>query len=319
MNLINIQTDPAHIRAKGAFNGTSFSPEKREASAIQGYIDHMAAVAAEFEKWATDDNAAQMNEDLERYRAKWVAMENAYLSAHSRIVSTMIAGPSNFPVRSMQKKNDTLHKRTTEALEWQEKAIDRLRSAYNPARIANAPIMADDPDALDKLQAKLDQLKANHELMKAHNKIMRGKGTAAEKMTALTALHGDEAAVIKELKDLAIMGQKVYTFSLTNNGANIKRVEERVAELSKRQAAVDNGAAVLTEQTIANGVTVERDLVDVRLRLRFPNKPSAAVRDLLKSRGFRWSPTQEAWQRQLTNNAEWTLRDLTPKLQEFYP
>lgn len=78
-------------------------------------------------------------------------------------------------------------------------------------------------------------------------------------------------------------------------------------------------AAVLTEATIANGVTVERDLVDVRLRLRFPNKPSAAVRDLLKSRGFRWSPTQEAWQRQLTNNAEWTLRDMTPKLQEFYP
>lgn len=319
MNLINIQTNPSHIRATGAFNGTSFSPEKREASAVQGYIDHMTAVAAEFEKWATDDNAAQMNADLERYRAKWVAMENAYLSAHSRIMSTMIAGPANFPVRSMQKKNDTLHKRMTEAVEWQEKAIDRLRSAYNPARIANAPIMADDPDALDKLQAKLDQLKANHELMKAHNKIMRGKGTAAEKMTALAALHGDESAALKELKSLAIMGQKVYTFSLTNNNANIKRIEGRVKELNTKQAAVASGAAVLTESTIANGVTVERDPADVRLRVRFPNKPVAAVRELLKKHGFRWSPTQEAWQRQLTNNAEWTLRDLTPKLQEFYP
>ena len=316
MNLINIHTDPAHINAKGAFNGTSFSPEKREASAVQGYINHMAAVAAEFEKWATDDNAAQMNADLERYRAKWVAMENAYLSAHSRIMSTMIAGPSNFPVRSMQKKNDTLHKRTTEALEWQEKAIDRLRSTYNPARIANAPIMADDPDALDKLQEKVDALKAYQE---AHNKIMRGKGELSEKSERLIALHGSQELLAKALKSLAVMGNNVYTFQMTNNLANIKRLEGRVSQLSKVKAVVDSGAAVLTEATIANGVTVERDLVDVRLRLRFPNKPSAAVRDLLKSRGFRWSPTQEAWQRQLTNNAEWTLRDMTPKLKEFYP
>jgi hypothetical protein len=319
MTLITIQTDPAHIRAAGAFSGTSFVPEKREANTIKGYIDHMAAVAAEFEKWATADNAAQINADLEQYRAKYVAKENAYLAAHSRVMSTMIAGPSKFPTRMMEKRNATVNKRLNELVEWQEKALDRLRSTYNPARIANAPIMADDPDGVAKLQEKLDQLKANHEKMKAHNKIMRGKGTAAEKMTALTALHGDEAAVIKELKNLGIMGANVYTFALTNNGANIKRIEERVKALSTQQAAVASGAAVLTENTIANGVTVERDPADVRLRLRFPDKPVAAVRELLKKHGFHYSPTQTAWQRQLTNNAEWTLREITPKLQEFYP
>lgn len=319
MTLIAINTDPAHIRAAGAFSGTSFVPEKREANTVQGYINHMAAVATEFEQWATADNAAQINADLEQYRAKYVAKKNAYLSAHGRIMSTMIAGPSKFPTRTMEKRNATVNKRLNELVEWNEKALDRLRSTYNPARIANAPIMADDPDSVAKLQEKLDQLKAAQEKMKAHNKIMRGKGTDQEKIDKLAELHGDKMTVLKELKTLGLMGANVYTFSLTNNNANIKRIEGRIKELSTKQAAVASGAAVLTETAIANGVTVERDPADVRLRLRFPNKPAAAVRDLLKKHGFRWSPTQEAWQRQLTNNAEWTLRDITPKLQEFYP
>jgi len=41
-----------------------------------------------------------------------------------------------------------------------------------------------------------------------------------------------------------------------------------------------------------------------RLELRFPGKPSDAVRADLKSRGFRWSPNAGAWQRQLTDNAK---------------
>jgi hypothetical protein len=106
---------------------------------------------------------------------------------------------------------------------------------------------------------------------------------------------------------------------MTNNLANIKRIEGRIAQLGKVKAVVDSGADVITEATIANGVTVERDLVDVRLRVRFPDKPSADVRTMMKRNGFIWSGKNVAWQRQLTSNAEWSLRQITPKLQEFYP
>ena len=40
-----------------------------------------------------------------------------------------------------------------------------------------------------------------------------------------------------------------------------------------------------------------------RLQLVFDGKPKAEVISKLKSNGFRWSPSNTAWQRQLTSNA----------------
>lgn len=40
-----------------------------------------------------------------------------------------------------------------------------------------------------------------------------------------------------------------------------------------------------------------------RLQIFFDGKPGDSMRDILKSRGFRWAPSVKAWQRQLNNNA----------------
>ena len=40
-----------------------------------------------------------------------------------------------------------------------------------------------------------------------------------------------------------------------------------------------------------------------RLQIIFDGKPDADLRAELKSEGFRWAPSQGAWQRQLTDNA----------------
>lgn len=37
----------------------------------------------------------------------------------------------------------------------------------------------------------------------------------------------------------------------------------------------------------------------MRIRLHFPGKPTPAVIATLKSNGFRWAPSERAWQRQL--------------------
>lgn len=42
-------------------------------------------------------------------------------------------------------------------------------------------------------------------------------------------------------------------------------------------------------------------------QLKFDGKPPQEQREILKKHGFRWSPTQEAWQRQLTPNAEYSI------------
>jgi hypothetical protein len=52
------------------------------------------------------------------------------------------------------------------------------------------------------------------------------------------------------------------------------------------------------------GVRVLENTYVGRLQLIFPDKPSFEIRQQLKKRwGFRWSHDEQAWQRQLNNNA----------------
>lgn len=48
----------------------------------------------------------------------------------------------------------------------------------------------------------------------------------------------------------------------------------------------------------------------MRLQLVFDGKPEDGTRERLKANGFRWSPKNGAWQRQLTDNARRALKAL---------
>jgi hypothetical protein len=49
----------------------------------------------------------------------------------------------------------------------------------------------------------------------------------------------------------------------------------------------------------------------------FDGKPDEKTREILKSNGFRWSPSCMAWQRLLNENAEWTLRRISEREQKY--
>lgn len=57
------------------------------------------------------------------------------------------------------------------------------------------------------------------------------------------------------------------------------------------------------KEYIINGVRILQNTIDNRLQLFFDGKPESAMIDKLKSRGYKWSPRNKAWQRQLTPNA----------------
>jgi hypothetical protein len=45
-----------------------------------------------------------------------------------------------------------------------------------------------------------------------------------------------------------------------------------------------------------------------RLQVKHNTKPEMAMIDSLKHAGFHWSPSQGVWQRQLTNNAVYSVK-----------
>jgi hypothetical protein len=53
----------------------------------------------------------------------------------------------------------------------------------------------------------------------------------------------------------------------------------------------------------AVGYTIERNVQAERVQIFFDEKPDEAMRSKLRGAGWKWSPTNDAWQRKLTGNA----------------
>ena len=61
------------------------------------------------------------------------------------------------------------------------------------------------------------------------------------------------------------------------------------------------------KEIVVNGVRVVQNTEENRLQLVFEGKPSEETRTFLKKNGYKWSPRNSAWQRQLTPNAAWNF------------
>ena len=95
-------------------------------------------------------------------------------------------------------------------------------------------------------------------------------------------------------------------YQLSNNGANIRRLQARLDQLA-RAAKQEH-----KERMIGNsGIKIIENVEANRLQIIYPGKPDAETRAKLKSHGFRWAPSEGAWQRQLNNAARWAAEHVT--------
>lgn len=286
--------------AVGAFNGVSHSPEGRGARAVQGYESECAQDVAKLREQAEKGGTLSLvDEEIARYVAGYRRHACAYLASSSRCVSSFIAGPSNFPVRRMQKRNDIAHKRMVEHSEFRARA---LKAAIRNLRPDLRPIMSGDADAIERLEAELRQAERRQAFMAAANKIVRAFykagyrdassgpewGRYLEKLNELRPL--SEAQAVELLKPDFCGRIGFADYELSNNGANVRRIAARIAGLQVAKAAP------VVERESESGVRLEDDPPANRVRLFFPGKPVEAIRSKLKASGFRWAPSIGAWQ-----------------------
>ena len=153
-------------------------------------------------------------------------------------------------------------------------------------------ISTDDPEAVPKLKEKLEGLERSQLIMKEVNVYYRKHGT----LDGCALLSPDQIEKLKA--DMARCSWLRKPFDLTNTSAEIRRVKERIEDLSKRAETEFSGWEF-------QGGHVEMNRQDNRLQIFFDGKPDADTRAELKGSGFRWAPSVGAWQRQLTDNAIW--------------
>ena len=232
---------------------------------------------------------------LETYCRKLAENMNASYSIEARCPSILISGGGNFPVRKKEKQN-AARDRNLEEWNYIQGLLDKIRS------VGTGGISSDDPQAVEKLEAKLAALETHQEMMKAANAAIRMKDPA--KGDAKLAELGYTPEDIAKLREPDFCGRIGYpAYALQNNNANIRRIRGRIAELKKRTESTPEGWEFDGGRVVVN--TTEN-----RLQVIFDGKPDADVRTELKGEGFRWAPSQGAWQRQLTDNAMRAARRL---------
>lgn len=277
-------SEKAARRANELNSYYTYKPGSATAS-YQAQVD-AAYQLAEEQKAKVDPMYHDKIDDLvDLYARKLADNLNKKYSIDTRVASWLVAGGSNFPTQKKLKQNAASDKNMGEYLHIQG-LLDKIRAT------GTAGISADDRQAVEKLEAKLEELKADQEHMKAVNAYYR-KHKTLEGCPGLTAEGIAELRASME-RDWRKDPVPYPSFHLSNNNANIRRVQQRIDDLKNR------GDFVGWEFP---GGTAEINEGENRLQLFFEEKPTDEQRQELKHNGFKWAPSQGAWQRQLNRNA----------------
>jgi hypothetical protein len=159
----------------------------------------------------------------------------------------------------------------------------------------NNVISSNDPNAVEKLIAKKEACQQLQETMKEVNAHWRRTGTCI-------GAPGITEEQAKKIDNRIVNSQHFWDrvpfsdYSLKNNNAEIKRLDKRIAEVTHFKEVGFSGWEF-------EGGRAEANTEQNRLQLCFDEKPSDGQRSQLKSHGFKWTPSQGVWQRQLTENA----------------
>lgn len=249
------------------------------------------------------DRAEEVYSLADRYARKLADNFNADSRINLMCPSVMIAGPANFPVKKKEKQNRAAERNHQEYQNIQ-KYLEKIRKILYGSDI----IKSDDKDAVEKLQEKLDSLQKRQEQMKAVNAYYRKHKT----LDGCPDLSPEDIERLKQAMkaDWHYQDKPYLSFELSNNNQNIHATKARLERL---KAAKEKET---TDYDTEHFKVVENTEM-MRLQLFFDGKPDVEIREIVKRNGFKWSPKNECWQRQLTNNAKYSLKCLIKQLDQL--
>ena len=284
--------------ARRAYAGISFMCEKR---AEQQQNDYMAILQNFINKFSplavNEEQQKYLEERFKVYKQGVLKHFNIILNAKSRVISPMITGPANFPVRQNQKRMSSEMKRHDEFTEFREKfwkytGKDLLALKTNEEATE---------EEFERLKYEIDH-KLPHSNAGVYGKIER-------------SFKNNPIPAIKALKYF------LTKYKIPKNAKILrlleKPIEEHIKEQEETKEERENKGVqeVFSEGNIAILHNYEIDRVQINFLDN--EKPSEAIRKLLKGNGFKWSPKNGVWQRQLTQNGKWTSERVVKQILEM--
>lgn len=285
--------------AADAYRAISFSSEKRGASTEKWFNE---AIREEYkilsELAVSEPQKEVLNIEFERYQNNFKSKYEAYLHAKSRTMSPMITGPAKFPVRSNEKKMATERKRSEEFDQWSDKAFKAIKKkiafAATPEQMAEQREKSNDKVMAYLLQESASTIGCMTGDLPYSTQLIKG----ALERKIMNFAKGEPDLALRIVNEINLLArEKCNKDVFTSRHKIFKAIETIKEQISQPQEVKGN------EQLYKHDhFEVVNNFSEERVQILFDGKPSVDVRNILKSNGFRWSPRNEAWQRQNTNN-----------------
>jgi hypothetical protein len=289
--------DPAF--ADRAFAGTSWTPERRGYLYRDEYANAVNGLYAEFWPLAkTEEQRSLLAGEMERYRQGYLQRMKAYLASHGNVVSSFIAGPSKFPAARMQKRGRWADNKLNDLVEWDKRARAAIRKSLLDARPPEAKEEAEWTALRREIAGSLTMVSRIDKDGAPYNRPAFTNSIAGR--IERLAKNGEVALVERALAwlDEHNLDSGKPTFTKRHKVWTFADVASEAAQ--KLEARAGKASELIAE---APGIELWADYQLDRAQLIFPDKPSHEMREKLKRSGWKWSPTNGAWQRQLTDSA----------------
>ena len=178
------------------------------------------------------------------------------------------------------------------------------------ASVGKGGISSDDPEAVRKLKDKLASLEETRKLWKRVN--------AAHRAYLKNPASLDTSDLPEARKDVIRTYEPAYSwephpvapYQLTNLGANIRRIRERIEELQDTETAPER------DPIRGDGFQVTEDREENRIRFEFDERPPRETCQLMRRYGFKWNRRLVAWTRHLNNAGRHAAQEVVRKLGE---
>ena len=253
-----------------AFYWVSFEPEKRLESFTNNFISNINEIKELCEKYELSS---------EKFENKLYNLAMKYLGSQARCVSWAISGPARFPVKTQEKRQNYCENHLNNYVDYVNNFEKLLKRITRKSESEN--------DKKAKWEKQIEERKKEQEIMKTFNKeAKKDFKTAFEKLPQNMQ---EEILHIKSIFNMEI--PHFPAFKLSNNLANIKRLEQQIKLIDKSRENKDG------QEFVFDGGKVAFDSQEIRYNIYFDEIPSVETRTKIKSLGFKWSPTRKAWTR----------------------
>lgn len=292
--------------AKLAKEMNSFDDYK-ENSETQEYLTILNNFENEINLLITDELSEEKINLIEYYANKYSEkLANAFnkLNAiRSRCPSVMIVGAGNFPVEKKRKQNEALDKFYRE-----NDGIFDARNNYYYGKIYNVIFNSSNSDVqmIKKIENKIKDFEEMQKEMEEENEYYKKNKT----MVGYKDLSDEDAQKIDEKTELSQYKEKQpYSNRLIKSVLN---------NIEKLKSEIDDIANLKNDTNMYSNfdkrIKIIKNPEIMRIQIFFDDMPNEKIRTVLKKCAFKWSPTNKAWQRQLTQNAIYVTEKLIDKL-----